>query len=107
MPRARANGVEIEYETFGRPSDPTLLLVMGFDAQMIVWREAFCEALASRGLHVVRFDNRDVGLSTKLDHAPVPDVASLSAAAAKGNPIAAPYLLSDMAADAIGLLDAI
>lgn len=107
MPRARANGIEIEYETFGRPSDPTLLLVMGFGAQMIIWREAFCESLASRGLQVVRFDNRDVGLSTKFDHAPVPDLASVTAAVAEGKVVPAPYLLSDMAADAIGLLDAL
>ena len=78
MPRARANGIELEYDTFGRPGDPTLLLVMGFGAQMILWRESFCEALAARGLHVVRFDNRDCGLSTQLDHLPSADLESVA-----------------------------
>jgi pimeloyl-ACP methyl ester carboxylesterase len=108
MPRARANGIEIEYDTFGRASDPTLLLVMGFGAPMILWREEFCEALAARGLHVVRFDNRDCGLSTQLDHLGAPaDLGSVAAAAASGKAIAPPYTLSDMAADAVGLLDAL
>ena len=71
MPRASVPAnigvVELEYETFGSSADPTLLLVMGFTAQMIAWDDAFCHALAGLGLHVVRFDNRDCGLSTKLD----------------------------------------
>ncbi len=107
MPRAHANGIEIEYDRFGRPGDPTLLLVMGFGAQMILWREAFCEALAARGLDVVRFDNRDVGLSTQLDHLAAPEFPAMRDAVADGKPLAAPYRLSDMAADAVGLLDAI
>lgn len=67
MPTAPANGISLCYDTFGDPADPTLLLVMGFTAQMIAWDERFCGALADRGLHVVRFDNRDCGLSTHLD----------------------------------------
>ena len=107
MPRARANGMEIEYQTFGDPADPTLLLVMGLGGQMILWHEEFCEALAARGHHVVRFDNRDVGLSTKLDHTGLPDVMGALSAVAQGRPIDAPYRLRDMADDAAGLLDAL
>ena len=107
MPRAHANGIEIEYESFGDPEDPALLLVMGLGAQMILWPEEFCEALADRGHHVVRFDNRDIGLSTRLDHAGLPDVVGALAAVAQGRPVAAPYRLADMAADAAGLLDAL
>lgn len=107
MPRARANGIEIEYETFGDPADPALLLVMGLGAQMILWPEEFCSDLAARGLHVVRYDNRDVGRSTWLDQAGMPDVAGALAAAMQGRPIASPYRLRDMAADAVGLLDAL
>jgi pimeloyl-ACP methyl ester carboxylesterase len=107
MPRAQANGIELEYETFGRAGDPPVLLVMGLGAQMILWHEEFCDALAGRGFHVVRYDNRDVGGSTWLDEAGVPDVAGTLAAVAAGRPIDAPYRLSDMAADAAGLLDAL
>src|SRR5690606_26389571 len=66
-----------------------------------------CSALAERGLHVIRFDNRDVGRSTWLDEAGVPDLAAMFAAAMQGRPVAAPYRLRDMAADAVGLLDAL
>jgi len=107
MPRARSNGIEVEYETFGRAEDPALLLVMGLGAQMILWHEEFCEALAARGLHVVRFDNRDVGRSTWLDDAGMPDVAAAMAAATQRQPVRSAYRLSDMAADAAGLLDAL
>jgi pimeloyl-ACP methyl ester carboxylesterase len=107
MPRARANGMEIEYESFGDPEDAPLLLVMGLGAQMILWHEEFCDALADRGFHVVRFDNRDVGLSTKLDHAGLPDLMGALAAAGQGQPVEAPYRLRDMADDAAGLLDAL
>ena len=107
MPRARANRIEIEYESIGDPEDPPLLLVMGLGAQMILWPDEFCEALADRGHHVVRFDNRDVGLSTKLDPAGLPDVMGALGAVAQGRPVDAPYRLADMAADAAGLLDAL
>lgn len=109
MPRAThsANGVEIEieYETFGAPEDPPLLLVMGLGSQMISWDEEFCEGLVDRGFFVIRFDNRDVGLSTKID-AEVNVVESAMAAFA-GEQIEAPYLLTDMAGDAISVLDAL
>lgn len=106
MPRAASNGIELEYETFGRRGDPPLLLVMGLGAQMISWDEEFCDALAERGFSVIRFDNRDVGLSTKID-APEVDLLSAITSALAGEATAAPYLLSDMAADAWGLLDAL
>jgi pimeloyl-ACP methyl ester carboxylesterase len=109
MPRAivpaNIGSVEIEYEEWGDPRDPTLLLVMGFTAQMIGWPDSFCRLLVERGLHLVRFDNRDCGLSTKLDGVTV-DVDSVMAAAfADQPPPPVPYTLSDMANDAVGLLD--
>jgi len=106
MPRALVNtGIELEYDTFGSPDDPALLLIMGFTGQMTAWDERFCSILAAGGRFVIRFDNRDCGLSTKLD-GQVPDVAGAMAAAfADTEAPALPYTLSDMAADAIGLLD--
>jgi pimeloyl-ACP methyl ester carboxylesterase len=107
MPRAHANGIEIEYDSFGDPGAPAVLLIMGLGAQMILWDEAFCAALVERGFHVVRFDNRDVGLSTKLDHAGKPSVLAAMEAMRAGKPLDAPYLLADMADDAVALLDAL
>ena len=95
-----ANGIDIAYETFGDPADPAILLVMGLGTQMLAWPDPLCEALAAGGHHVVRFDNRDVGLSTHLDAAPPPLWR-----AALGRDV--PYHVADMAADALGLLDAI
>jgi pimeloyl-ACP methyl ester carboxylesterase len=97
---ASVGPVDIVYETIGDPSDPPLLLVMGLGMQLIHWDLELCEQLAERGFHVIRFDNRDAGLSTKVS-APVPNVMRLMA----GLPTKVPYLLSDMAADAFGLLD--
>jgi pimeloyl-ACP methyl ester carboxylesterase len=102
MPRLRANEIDIEYETFGDPQSPPLLLIMGLGAQMISWEDDFCSQLAGRGFHVIRFDNRDSGLSTRMEAAGPPDMA----AALSGNPQPA-YRLDDMAADAVGLLDAL
>lgn len=106
MPRAVLDtGIELEYETFGSHDDPTLLLVMGFTAQLIAWDDRFCQALADRGLRVVRFDNRDCGLSTTFDGQSV-DPGAVMSARLSGSPVPdVPYDLSDMAADAIGLLD--
>jgi len=105
MPRASANGIEIEYDTFGDPADPALLLVMGFTAQMTAWDESFCKALADSGRFVIRFDNRDCGLSTHFDGVHV-DVMQLFAAIGTGDANhEVPYDLRDMAADAVGLLD--
>src|SRR6266851_5328829 len=102
MPRARANGIDIEYEEFGDPKATPLLLVTGLGAQMISWDDAFCKQLAARGFRIIRFDNRDSGLSTRMEAAGPPDIAS----ALNGDPHPA-YRLDDMAADAAGLLDAL
>ena len=97
---AHANGIEIAYETIGDPSNRPLLMIMGLGTQLIHWDLELCELLAERGFWVIRFDNRDVGHSTKID-APVPNVRR----AMLGLRFDAPYLLSDMGADTIGLLD--
>jgi pimeloyl-ACP methyl ester carboxylesterase len=102
VPRAKANGVELEYETFGDPSARPLLLIMGLGAQMISWHDDFCAQLAERGFHVIRYDNRDSGLSTWMEDAGHPDLAS----AFMGEPHPA-YELDDLADDAVGLLDAL
>ncbi len=106
MPRALvATGMELEYDTFGSPADPALLLIMGLTAQMTAWDERLCQQFADGGRYVIRFDNRDCGLSTKLD-GQEPDLAGAMASAfADQPPPPLPYTLSDMAADAIGLLD--
>jgi pimeloyl-ACP methyl ester carboxylesterase len=88
MPSATVNGLRIEYDTFGDAAGAPLLLISGLGVQMIGWDEEFCELLASRGFHVIRYDNRDVGLSTWMDGG-------------------AGYTLDDMAADAVGLLNAL
>ena len=97
---APANGIEIAYETFGDPADPTLLLVMGLGVQMLLWDEELCQMFVERGFHVVRFDNRDVGLSSK-----TPARAPRVLPALVRRPRKSAYLLSDMADDAAGLLD--
>jgi pimeloyl-ACP methyl ester carboxylesterase len=104
---ARANGIEIAYEAFGREDAPPLLLIMGLGFQMVVWDEAFCRQLARRGYRVIRFDNRDVGLSTKLDGAGFPNISRLMEAMARGERPEVPYTLKDMAGDTIGLMDAL
>ncbi|HVA44686.1 MAG TPA: alpha/beta hydrolase [Acidimicrobiales bacterium] len=104
MPRANANGMELEYDTFGGSGDPAMLLVMGLGAQMIAWDEDLCRLLADAGFFVIRYDNRDVGLSTKFEEAGVPDLAAALTAAMSGQPVASAYTLGDMADDGIGLL---
>src|SRR5215469_3992472 len=100
MPQVRANGIDIEYESFGRESDPAILLIMGFSAQMTMWPEALCKGLVARGFRVIRFDNRDVGLSTHLMHLGMPNMQELMMKLLSGQKAEAPYLLADMAADA-------
>jgi pimeloyl-ACP methyl ester carboxylesterase len=95
--------IEIVYERFGDPAAPPVFLIMGGGAQMISWPEGFCEELVTRGLHPIRFDNRDTGLSTHFSQAPVPD---LKAALARDYSSVS-YTLSDMAADTVGLMDAL
>ena len=105
MPRVRANGIELEYDVTG-DGEP-LLLIMGLGAQMTRWPQAFVDKLAAQGLKVIRFDNRDVGLSTKLDAAGVPDMAATFRTLSAGGKPDLPYSLDDMAADAAGLLEAL
>jgi pimeloyl-ACP methyl ester carboxylesterase len=103
--RAASNGIELDYETHGDPADPPLLLVAGLGCQSVWWPRDLVQSFVDRGFFVVTFDNRDVGLSTK-----IPTHIDLMAAVAgylQGHPIEAPYRLSDMAADAWGLCDAI
>ena len=107
MPKATANGIQLEYDTFGAPSSQPLLLIMGFAGQMIIWPEELCNQLAEQGLYVIRFDPRDVGLSSKLDEAGEPELGKILAAHQRGEEPEMPYTLEDMAADAIGLLDAL
>jgi pimeloyl-ACP methyl ester carboxylesterase len=107
MAQITANGISIEYDTFGSESARPLLLVMGLGAQMTRWRPELCGMLADAGHFVIRFDNRDVGLSQKFDDAGVPDMAQIFMRAQSGEPVVAPYTLNDMADDAIGVLDAL
>jgi pimeloyl-ACP methyl ester carboxylesterase len=100
MPTASSNGIELCYDTFGDPADPTMLLVMGLGSQMIHWYDDLCDEIVARGFHVVRFDNRDTGGSTWLD-----DVPATVQGALAGGAVDVPYLLADMADDAVGLLD--
>lgn len=110
MPRAAFTStdnrsIELEYDHFGNPTDPALLLIMGFTAQMVAWDEEFCKQLADRGHFVIRFDNRDCGLSTKLHGVPSNSDAVIMAAMMETEMPPVPYTLSDMAADAMQVLD--
>jgi pimeloyl-ACP methyl ester carboxylesterase len=107
MSRVNANGIQIEYETFGNPSGRPLLLIIGLGGQMIHWDDDLCKDLAERGHYVIRFDNRDVGLSTKFEKAGVPDLIETFRKIIQGEKIRPPYTLEDMADDAVSLLDAL
>ena len=107
MPRASANNIRIEYETLGDPSSPPILLIIGLGGHLIYWDEEFCRQLAKAGRYVIRFDNRDAGLSTKLDEAGVPDIMDVISKLMSGQKVTPPYTIEDMAADAVGLLDAL
>ncbi|MGD8833022.1 MAG: alpha/beta fold hydrolase [Pseudomonadales bacterium] len=107
MASIRANGITLEYDTFGSPTGRPLLLVMGLGAQMIHWRDEFCGQLAEKDHFVIRFDNRDSGLSEKFGHLGIPDMGQMAARLLAGEPAEAPYTLDDMASDAFGLLDAL
>ncbi len=100
--RAHVNGIELAYETIGDPGAPPVVLVMGLGTQLLGWPDAFCADLAARGFGVVRFDNRDIGMSTHLDGWPVPNV--LAVAAGRRRPA---YRLDDLATDTEGLIDAL
>ncbi len=98
---APANGIELAYQEAGDPNGEPLILVMGLATQMLAWDEDFCALLVERGFRVVRFDNRDIGRSTKIDSAGLPGRADMLL----GRRSTAPYFLSDMAADTVGLMD--
>jgi pimeloyl-ACP methyl ester carboxylesterase len=102
-----ANGIQLCYETFGDPANPPMVLIMGLAAQMIVWDDEFCTLLAARGFWVVRFDNRDIGMSTRFPKARTPRFAELMLAQATRIKFRVPYTLRDMAADTVGLMDAL
>ena len=105
MPYANVNGLELCYDTLGDADGRPLLLVMGLVTQLIGWPDAFCRQLAEQGHYVVRFDHRDVGLSTKMDALGIPDLEHVAAAAARGERLPIPYSLLDMLDDALGLAD--
>jgi pimeloyl-ACP methyl ester carboxylesterase len=107
MPQVIANKLEIEYEVDGPADGEPMLLVMGTGGQLTRWPAGLVDRFTAKGFRVIRYDARDVGLSAKLDRDGVPDLAAVVQAVAKGQPAPVPYHLEDMAADAVGLLDAI
>jgi pimeloyl-ACP methyl ester carboxylesterase len=102
-----ANGIRLAYEEFGDPSHPAMVLMMGLGTQLIGWPITLCEGLVARGFRVIRFDNRDIGLSEKMDNAHVPQAATLMLRSKLRLPLNVPYTLVDMARDMVGLLDAL
>lgn len=107
MASATANGVRLEFEVLGDPGGAVVLLIMGVGAPLTRWPDSLCEGLAAEGFRTIRFDNRDVGRSEKIDAAGLPDMGALHAAVVEGKPPPLAYDLGDMAADAVGLLDAL
>ncbi|MBX7528037.1 alpha/beta fold hydrolase [Qipengyuania sp. 1NDH10] len=102
-----ANGIDIHYEEHGDPSHPAMLLIMGFGAQLTLWPEELVEELAGRGFRVIRYDNRDIGLSHKFHGVKAPGLIKMTLLSKIGLTPSVPYTLADMAADGIGLLDAL
>jgi pimeloyl-ACP methyl ester carboxylesterase len=107
MPKAKVNGIEIEYDCFGNVDAEAVLLISGLGTQMIRWSETFCLILVEQGYRVIRFDNRDTGLSTHFDSESMPDLAAIADAVSCGEPPKVPYTLFDMANDAVRLLDSL
>jgi pimeloyl-ACP methyl ester carboxylesterase len=107
MSAIQANGLTLEYESLGDPGAPVVLLVMGLGMQLVAWPDAFCDGLVNKGFRVVRFDNRDCGLSQKLDQLGTPRMPGAILRALLGLPVRSPYDLKAMAADTVGLLDAL
>lgn len=102
-----ANGIELCYDVFGDSTAEPMVMIMGLGAQMIHWDDEFCRDIAARGFRVIRFDNRDIGLSSKMAGGKPLTIFELAKLRYFGVPVAAPYKLSDMAADVVGLLDAL
>ncbi len=107
MPSLQANGITLEYESFGNPGDPAIVLIMGLGVQMILWPDAFCEMLAAKGFRVIRFDNRDAGLSSSLDRLGTPRIWLEYAKFTLHLPLKAPYLIEDMARDTAAFIEAL
>jgi pimeloyl-ACP methyl ester carboxylesterase len=107
MAQVAANGITLEYEVSGPAQGVPLLLIHGLGAQLVQWPEPLCAAFAAQGFRVIRFDNRDVGLSTHFDGMPIPNLHEVIAAQRRGEPPAIPYTIDDMADDALGLLSAL
>jgi pimeloyl-ACP methyl ester carboxylesterase len=107
MNSVHANGIELAFESFGDEADESILLIAGLGTQMLRWTVPFCAELAARGYRVIRFDNRDTGGSTHLSQCAAPNFGALAAALLAGQMPEIPYTLHDMAADAVGLLDAL
>jgi pimeloyl-ACP methyl ester carboxylesterase len=107
MTQVRANGIAIEVESFGHERDPAVLLIAGFGEQLTGWPDSLCYGPAAKGFRVIRFDNRDVGKSTHLTALGAPAVSEIWAKVISGQRVELPYSLNNMAADAIGLLDAL
>jgi pimeloyl-ACP methyl ester carboxylesterase len=102
-----ANGIKLAYDDFGDTTNPAIVLIMGLGTQMVAWPEEFCQQLADHGYWVIRFDNRDIGLSDKANHAKPINIAKNIVLAKFGIPFSVPYTLEDMANDVVGLLDAL
>jgi pimeloyl-ACP methyl ester carboxylesterase len=107
LPQVRANGMNLEYEASGPPDGPPLLMIHGLGAQLTRWPQVLCDAFAAAGFLVIRYDSRDVGLSTHLEDAPIPDLAVQLEARRRGQEPDLPYTVSDLARDAAGLLAAL
>jgi pimeloyl-ACP methyl ester carboxylesterase len=105
VPQLSANGIKLEYVSQGDPAKETLLLIMGLGTQLTGWPEELCETLVGYGYHVLRFDNRDIGLSERINRGRAPNIPLLAGMRMLGLPVRAPYTLDDMARDALGLLD--
>jgi pimeloyl-ACP methyl ester carboxylesterase len=105
MTAASANGLTMEYESLGDPGDPAIVLIMGLGMQLVAWPDAFCRLLVAQGFRVVRFDNRDCGLSSRVRGRRSPGLLLAMVAARLGLPVPAAYRLEDMARDTIGLMD--
>lgn len=103
----KVNGIDLAYESYGNKTDETILLIAGLGTQMIRWTVPFCEMLVARGFRVIRFDNRDTGLSTHFSHYPTLNFEALANTLMSGQRPDIPYTLNDMSDDAIGLLDAL